>query len=362
MCTIETAEIGHYRIPLPSPIKDATHVIPDFEIVTLRLRDTDGAEGLGYTYTVGKGGVAIAALLSGEIADLVKDQDAAAPGATRAAVANMIHWGGRGGATTLALSALDMALWDLVGRHAQMPLWRILGGGDPVVDCYAGGIDLHMDVVELCEQADRFRAEGFRAIKMKLGRANLREDIERVAAMRAHLGDDFPLMGDVNMGWTLPQAVTACRALSEFRLVWVEEPTDPDDMVGHGRILREGGTPIAAGENLRSLAEFRMLIDAHGVSYPEPDVANCGGISEFMKIAHLAEANNLSITSHGMHDVTVHLLAACTKRSRLEVHGFSLDDYITHPLPVEDGAVRAPERPGHGVEFLWDKLARHSVR
>ena len=127
-------------------------------------------------------------------------------------------------------------------------------------------------------------------------------------------------------------------------------------MAGQARVVREAGIPIASGENLRTLWEFKQLIAAGGVTFPEPDVTNCGGITAFMKIAHLAEAFNLPVTSHGAHDVTVHLLAAVPNRSYLEAHGFGLDAYIAEPLRIADGHALAPDRPGHGVEFDWQRL------
>ena len=147
--------------------------------------------------------------------------------------------------------------------------------------------------------------------------------------------------------------------LQPFDLTWLEEPTIPDDPAGHARIVREGGLPIAAGENLRTLWEFKLYIAGGGVTYPEPDVTNCGGVTAFMKIAHLAEAFNLPVTSHGAHDVTVHLLAACpepllSRSARLR------------PRPLHRRAAArsrtafafAPDRPGHGIEFDWKGLEK----
>jgi L-alanine-DL-glutamate epimerase-like enolase superfamily enzyme len=244
----------------------------------------------------------------------------------------------------------------LKARRAGLPLWRLLGGFDPRVPCYAGGIDLDLPLDALLRQTDDNLAKGFRAIKMKVGRKLLTEDVERVRAMREHLGANFPLMVDANMKWTADQAIRAARAFAPFDLTWLEEPISPDDVAGHARVLRDGGLPIAAGENLRTLWDFKNLIAAEGVTFPEPDVTNCGGVTVFMKIAHLAEAWNLPVTSHGAHDVTVHLLAACPNRSFLEAHGFGLDRYIAAPLRIEDGCAIAPEGPGHGIEFNWAGL------
>jgi L-alanine-DL-glutamate epimerase-like enolase superfamily enzyme len=178
-----------------------------------------------------------------------------------------------------------------------------------------------------------------------------------VEAMRKHLGDGFPLMVDANMRWTADQAIRAARAFQPLDPVWLEEPVVPDDMEGQARVVRDGGLPIASGENLHTLWEFKQLIACGGVTYPEPDVTTCGGVTPFMKIAHLAEAFGLPVTTHGAHDVTVHLLAACPNRSYLEAHGFGLDRYIAEPLRIEEGFAVASDRPGHGIAFDWPGLA-----
>jgi L-alanine-DL-glutamate epimerase-like enolase superfamily enzyme len=280
MALIKIAETGFYRIPLTVALSDSTHgEIKAFELLTCRVHDSDGAEGVGYTYTVGRNGGAIADVLRREIPELIE------------------------------------------GREAD-------------------------------------DTKGFRAIKMKVGRPDLGSDVTRVQAMRKHLGNGFPLMADANMKWTVEEAIRAARALQPYDLTWLEEPIIPDDIAGHARIMAAGGVPIAAGENLRSLWEFKNYISAGAVSYPEPDVTNCGGVTAFMKIARLAEAFNLPVTSHGAHDVTVHLLAACPNRSYLEAHGFGLDRYIEHPLALDQGMASAPRRPGHGITFDWKGLAQ----
>ena len=348
---------NHYLIPLPVALSDSTHgTIKGFELVTVRVRDAGGAEGVGYTYTVGAGGAAVQALVARELAPLLAGRDADLIASHWQAMWWALHYGGRGGAQALAISAVDIALWDLRARRQGAPLWRVLGGFDPRVPCYAGGIDLDFPLDALLRQTDENVARGFRAIKMKVGRPSLSDDVERVRAMRRHLGPDFPLMVDANMRWSVDEAIRAARALVELHPVWLEEPIIPDDVPGHARIVREGGLPIAAGENLHTLYEFRQLIAAGGVTFPEPDVTNCGGVTAFMKVCHLAEAFNLPVTSHGAHDLTVHLLAAAPNRSYLEAHGFGLDRFIAQPLRIKDGLAIAPDRLGHGIEFDWKAL------
>jgi len=357
MTTIAFLGVDHYCIPLPVVLSDSTHGdIAEFELVTARLRDTAGAEGLGYTYTVGKGGAAIAALIERDLRPLLIGAEADRIEALWQRMWWALHFGGRGGYASLAISAVDIALWDLKARRFGTPLWRLLGGHDPRVPAYAGGIDLDFPLDRLLRQTDDNLKKGFRAIKMKVGRERLSEDLERVKAMREHLGVDFPLMVDANMRWSVDEAVRAARALSEHAVYWLEEPTIPDDIEGHRRIVRDGGLPIATGENLHTVYEFKQMIASGGVTFPEADVTNCGGVTAFIKIAHLAEAFNLPITSHGAHDITVQLLAAVPNQSYLEVHGFGLERFLIHSLDLADGFATAPERPGHGVEFDWRGL------
>lgn len=359
MPRISSVITGFFRVPLPEILTDSMHgIMRDFELVTATIRDEDGAEGVGYTFTVGRNGGAIANTIATEMAGVVTGLDADLIEAIWTKLWWESHYGGRGGPTVLALSAVDMALWDLKARRLAQPLWKLLGGFSDHVPCYAGGIDLDLPLPRLLAQTDRNLARGFRAIKMKVGRKRLSEDVERVAAMRKHLGGDFPLMVDANMKWTVDEAIRAARAFAPFDLTWLEEPISPDDVAGHARVVREGGLPIAAGENLRTLWDFKHLIASGGVTYPEPDVTNCGGITHFMKIAHLAESFNLPVTSHGAHDVTVHLLAATPNRSYLEAHGFGLDRYIANPLRIEEGFAIAPSTPGHGIAFDWVALDR----
>ncbi|MCB5280782.1 MAG: mandelate racemase/muconate lactonizing enzyme family protein [Arthrobacter sp.] len=357
MAKIENVQTGLYRIPLAQALTDSTHgLMVDFELITVRITDSDGAVGLGYTYTVNDGGAAVAVMIERYLAPKLQGRD---PEYTEKIWQDLwwtLHYAGRGGHATSAISAIDIALWDLKGRRLGQPLWRLFGGFDPRVPVYAGGIDLELTTQELLAQSDSFQAQGFRAIKMKVGRPVLKDDLERVAAMRSHLGDNFPLMVDANMKWSADEAIRAARALAEFNLVWIEEPTIPDDVAGYARILRDGGQPIAGGENLHTLYEFQQAITAGALSFPEPDVSNCGGYTTFRKICSLAEAHNLPVTSHGVHDLTVHALAAAPNRSYMEAHGFGLDAYITHPLLIQDGFAIAPERPGHGVDLDFAAL------
>ena len=250
----------------------------------------------------------------------------------------------------------DIALWGLKAKLAGEPLWRFLGGHNNTVSAYAGGIDLQLSMDNLREQTHQNLESGFRAIKMKAGRDRLTEDVARVESMRDLLGSEIPQMVDANMRWTTDQSIKASHAFAQYDVYWLEEPTVPDDVEGQVRILREGALPVATGENLHTIYEFQKMVVAGAVSYPEPDVSNCGGITPWLKIAHMADAFNLPVTTHGIHDSHVHLLAAIPNVSYREAHGFGLEKFIYEPVEIADGFATASDRPGRGVNFDWDGL------
>ena len=184
-----------------------------------------------------------------------------------------------------------------------------MGGVSAEEPAYAGSIDLDLSVKGLCAQAEGFLAEGFRAIKMKVGRARLSEDVERVSAMRELLGPHFPLMADANMRWSTDQAISAADALEKFDLFWLEEPIVPEDLAGHARLKRETRIPIATGENLHSVHEFEHLMAYGHVDFPEPDAATLGGITPWIEVAKIAQDRGLPVTTHVVHDLPARLLA-----------------------------------------------------
>ncbi len=360
---IENLQVNHFCIPLPVVLSDSTHGdMSHFGLITVRIDVAGGQQGLGYTYCVGDiGGDAIRSLIERELKPLLVGTDARDIASIWNRLWWHLHFVGRGGIAAFAMAAVDIALWDLHARIADEPLWRFLGGEDPDVLAYAGGIDLQFTLEALEAQTRGFLDDGFRAIKMKVGRDDLAEDIERVGAMRDWLGPDIPLMADANMRWTVEEAIAAARALRPHDLTWLEEPTIPDDVEGHARIARDGGIAIASGENLHTVYEFERMI-AHGsIAFPEPDVATIGGITPWLEVAQAAQAAKLPVTTHGVHDLQVHLLAAIPNASYLEVHGFGLDRFISEPLLIENGVARAPDRTGHGVQLDWKSLAAHQA-
>ena len=241
-------------------MQDASHgVMTHFELVMVRMETASGLTGLGYTYAPNSGGDAIRSLIERELKPIVLGTNANCIEKTWDMMWRQLHYVGRGGLVSFAMSAIDIALWDIKAKSANLPLWILLGGHDRDVLAYAGGIDLQLGPDELVEQTREYLERGFRAIKIKVGREKLSEDIERVRAVRDCIGPDMPLMVDANFCWRVEQAIRAARRFSEFDIYWLEEPTIPDDYQGMARIATEGGVPIAAGETCERSTSFVTL-------------------------------------------------------------------------------------------------------
>jgi L-alanine-DL-glutamate epimerase-like enolase superfamily enzyme len=330
-------------------------------MVMVRITTKSGALGVGYTVMHEGQGPAIAAIVDNVFRDFLMAQDSRNIESLWHAMWHRHHYAGRGAPVSFAIAAVDTALWDLKGRALGQPLWQLLGGFNPRVKVYAGNIDLNLAPAALLEGASKSIDAGHRSVKMRLGKPTLAEDVARVAAMRKHIGGDVELMADANEAWRIDQAIRATQRLAEFELVWLEEPLTPDDFAGYAHLRQKSPVPLAAGENLHTLAEFKQLITLRGVDFPEPDLTTCGGITPFMKVARLAEAHNLPLISHGAHQLHIHLLAACPNAAYLEIHAFGLERFMAHAFEINEGYAVAPDRHGHGIEFDFDGMMQFRV-
>ncbi len=363
MSTIAEVKTHYYKVPLKRVLVDAIHgEHSHFELIVVRIVLENGIEGLGYTYTGGRGGKAICAMLQADLSPLLIGQEATRIEKLWQDMQNYIHYVGRGGIEAFAISAIDIALWDLRSRQAQMPLWKLLGGATEKVKAYAGAIDLDFSLEELKENNAAYLEQGFRAVKIKLGKATIEEDLERVRTVREIVGKDILLMVDANAGWSVERAVKTEALLRQYDVFWIEEPIIPDDLAGYERISRKAQISLAAGENFHSVYEFQHVLSRGCIEFPQPDVSNIGGITGWLKVAQLAYAYNLPISSHGMQELHVSLLAGMTHAGYLEVHSFPIDQYTKRPLVLKDGFAVPPDECGHGVEFLWDRLAAYEVK
>lgn len=359
MSKIKDVLVEYYRIPLPELVSDAKHgVHTHFEVPIVKVITDDDRVGVGYTYTGGFGGRSISRLIQVELRNILLGADPANVESLWEKMQTGIHYVGHGGLASFAISAVDIALWDLRAKKAGEPLYKLLGGASNKVRAYGGAIDLSFTLEKLLKHHKGYLDRGLRAIKIKLGQKTLEEDINRVKALREMIGPDVDFMVDANMSWTVETAIRAARELLKYNIIFLEEPIDPNNYEGHKIIADRTGMAIAAGENLRTPMEFEHLIKYGKIDFPQPDASNVGGITGFMKVAHIAQVNNLVVSAHGMQELHVSLLSALPNAGYLEVHSFPIDEYTLRPLVIEKetGLAVAPETPGTGVEFNWKKL------
>ena len=343
-------------LPLANPISDAKVLTgrqkPMTEIAMLfvELQTEQGHEGLGLSYSKRAGGPGQFAHAQ-EIAPVLLGED---PNDI-ARLWDKLCWAGasvgRSGLSTQAIGAFDVALWDTKARRANLSLAKLLGAQRESVRCYntSGGF-LHTPIDQLKVNAAASVARGIGGIKLKVGQPDGRIDLQRVQAVREHLGDGVPLMVDANQQWDRPTAQRMCRALEGFNLVWIEEPLDAYDHEGHAALAQQFDTPIATGEMLTSVGEHWDLIRHRAADYLMPDGPRVGGITPFLKVATLAHHAGLMLAPHFAMELHVHLAAAYPTEPWVE-HFEWLEPLFNERIEIANGRMLVPTRPGLGLSL-----------
>lgn len=347
---IERIETAYYRLPL-EPMGDAGHGAIDSEELIIAVVHAGGLAGHGYAYTIGRGGRAVHALIEHDLAPLLVGQEASDVAALWRLMWQRLLYVGRGGLASFAIAALDIALWDLRGLRERKPLYALLGAQARDIPAYGSGVDLPKSLEALLAQTEGFLARGLPGVKVKVGRADPREDEARVAAVRRLVGDSIDLMVDANMAWSADEALERGRRLEAYDLFWYEEPTYPEDVAGHARLARELDVPVAVGESLHSPQEFERYVEARATDVVQIDPVTNGGITASLRAIELANAAGLGTSSHYTDELSAHLLCASHEPLYLEKHAFALDPYLAEPQRVAHGRVRPTEDPGTGMRF-----------
>lgn len=364
--SIETFPI---TIPLDSPVSFATKTVTERTHAVTRVRTDEGIEGIGYSMGYEGAGIIVATVRDVLTPMLVGEDPRDTARLWRRMFDGTVQIG-RKGAVLRAISTVDIACWDIVGKAAGQPLHKLLGAYTDRIPTYASG-GYYRDekgTEGLRAEMERYVREGHDAVKVKVGRLSVAEEVERVRTVREAIGPDRALLMDANGAWTAkPEAVRACRAFAPHDPYCIEEPVMPDSVDLMAAVNAAIDYPVAAGEQAYSRYEFVQHLSAGAVDIVQPDVTVVGGITEWLKVAHLAACHDVPVAPHYNWNLHAPLLATLDNAAWIEyfyrdTDVVPFDDVVAEPLVPIDGDIVLPDRPGHGVRFDPDRLSAFRER
>ena len=350
------------EVPFERPVRTSIHHIESVGAVLVRLDTDQGLTGEAYAFAFGQHKVKVLEQMVHALARHAIGRDPAWVQTIWQSMWLDNNFLGHKGVAVFGLAAIDTALWDLRGKAADQPVWRLLGGMRDSVPAYASeGLFVSMSVEELQVQAREFVARGFKAMKMRFGKASVTEDAERCAAVREAIGPAVDLMADANQGFSVNHAIRLGRAIERYGLVWFEEPVQAYDLKGSARVAAELDTPIASGETEYARYGFQEMLDHGSADILMPDLQRVGGISEFMKVAHMAEAHDVPVSPHIFTEQSLQLCGAIANVNWSE-HMPWFAPLYRERLEMVDGEILIPDRPGLGFTFDPAAVERFRAR
>ncbi len=344
------------------PMEDAINILPTaMAHVFCHVFTDEGVSGISITW----GGPLLKVLVEDSLKAVVVGEDPL----NSERIWEKMYWAslqyGRRGAALSAISTIDIAIWDLKGKILNQPVHRLLGGHRDTVPSYVTGVDLNFTNRELVEEVTTFVNSGFRMIKIKLGRRDPNEDLERVKLVRDTIGPNIDLALDVNNGWSLMTAVRMANKLEQYDIYWLEEPILADEIGSLAKLARETHIPIAVGENHYTRWEFKQLMEEGAAEVIQADIGKCGGVTEFIKIAAMADAYGLPICPHHTEYIDVSVVAAVPNGLFHEcVYDFFEpmgQIFVDRVRPI-NGEISPSNKPGFGIEINEEGIQRLKVK
>jgi L-alanine-DL-glutamate epimerase-like enolase superfamily enzyme len=354
---VTNVETRPVLVRLEEPIGSALGTIDSVGCILVSVRTEEGVTGENLIFTLNNRRTRVLRQMVDELADLVVGRDAGHISNFWARAWKDINFLGHKGVSIAGISAIDGALWDALGKACGQPLYRLLGGAKDRVPVYhSGGLWLSRSIDELVAEAQSFVAAGFTAVKMRLGLADPNADIARVRAVRQAIGPQVRLMADANQGLNEAQAIRLGRMLEEYDLTWFEEPLPAWDLDGLARVAATLDTPIASGETEYTRYGFRRMIELRSADILMPDLQRVGGVSEFMRVGHMAESYDVGVSSHLFPETSIQVLGGLSNSVYLEYMPWFSSLY-NEALTFLEGQALVPERPGWGFTFNQDYIA-----
>jgi len=354
-----------YRWKRPRPIRNGRHIYPNTGLNVIKIETDEGITGIGLCGNALEGEKVCKEIME-QLKIHVIGQD---PFDNEKIWYDMWQpkFVGSRGITTRVISGIDIALWDVKGKACNIPLYKILGGFTNRVPVYiAGGYyEEGKGLRELASEMEKSVAMGAKAIKMKIGGAPIKEDVDRVRVVREAVGPEVKIMVDANCAYYYYEAIEIARKIEKYDIFWFEEPVNPDDRKGYQLINQAAIIPIATGENEYTRYGFRELIENRCAAILQPDALIMGGITEFMKVAAMAQAQDLPISSHGKQEVHIHLLSAIPNGLNIEYFGSATDPMwdkkYKETLKIKNGFLYPPDSPGIGLELDEEALSPYKI-
>ncbi|HEY9773498.1 MAG TPA: mandelate racemase/muconate lactonizing enzyme family protein [Planktothrix sp.] len=359
---IEHIEVRLFSIPVEPPRGDAMQKFSAQELPTVWITDANGLTGMGFGYTIGSGGSTIKHFIEHELSPRLIGKDASNPVELNDFLIKSVHALTPGCIASVGFAAVDVALWDLAAKRAHLPLYKLLGGAKSKVLAYnthVGWLNRPLDeLISKCDEA--VRKDGFKALKLKVGKPTAEEDIERVGKVRKKVGPGVQLMVDANQSWTLAEAGQRARTLEPYDIVWLEEPLAATNVEQYAQLKDRTIIPLAGGESIYDIQQFFQYAKQNAFGVMQPDVARIGGITNAMRVCHLAQCAGLDVSPHVSPELSVTVALAVSNSMFIEFIP-QTEPILKQPINMADGYALPYDADGHGIEFDQEAMSKFEI-